>query len=48
LVNSEYPGKHLTIDDACALTGRRVSVHVFDGEVVGTEPESLYLLRGGT
>ncbi|MDA1003429.1 MAG: hypothetical protein O3B31_08825 [Chloroflexi bacterium] len=48
MVNSEYPGKQLTVDDACALSGQRVRVRVFDGEVVATEPASLYLLRGGT
>jgi hypothetical protein len=48
LVNSEYPGQHLSIEDACAQTHRRMRVDVFDGEIVATDPRSLYLLRGGT
>jgi hypothetical protein len=48
LVNSEYPGRHLTIEDACAQSHRPVRVAVFDGEIVATDPQSLYLLRGGT
>jgi hypothetical protein len=38
----------VTVEDACALLARRMRVRVFDGEVVATEPDTLYLLRGGT
>lgn len=48
LVSSNYPDHRLTIEDACTQTHRRMRVHFDGGEVTGTDPESLYLLRGGT
>jgi hypothetical protein len=48
LVSGNYPDHRLTIEDACTQTHRKMRVRFDAGEVNGTDPESLYLLRGGT
>jgi hypothetical protein len=48
LVSGNYPRHRLTIEDACTQTHRKMRVRFDGGEVSGTDPESLYLLRGGT
>lgn len=48
LVSSQYRGRSLTLDDACAHCVDRIRIEVEDGKLSHLSPEETIVYRGGT
>ena len=48
LVSSQYRGRSLTLDDACAHCVDRIQIGVADGGLARVSPDETIVYRGGT